>query len=106
MKQIWQSGAKDYFNSLWNVIDSAMLSLLLAAFVLELVVPLRINQVIREPLAPGSGGNVTSGYSARAATVQYMCSVMAYEATSHLAYCQKGNGRTTYGEHRQIKALD
>ncbi|CAL1528596.1 unnamed protein product, partial [Lymnaea stagnalis] len=41
-KQIFSAGARDYFASFWNIIDSAMLSLLLASFVLELVTPMRL----------------------------------------------------------------
>ena len=73
-----------------------MLSLLLAAFVLELVVPLRINQTIREPI--GNATNVTSGYALHADTVTRMCSWLAYGTTSQVGYCQKGNMRTSYGE--------
>uniref|UniRef100_A0A2C9M6I9 Ion transport domain-containing protein n=1 Tax=Biomphalaria glabrata TaxID=6526 RepID=A0A2C9M6I9_BIOGL len=41
-KQIYSSGAKDYFASFWNMMDSIMLSLLLASFVLELITPMRL----------------------------------------------------------------
>ncbi|XP_070207798.1 short transient receptor potential channel 7-like isoform X2 [Littorina saxatilis] len=93
VKQIWQAGARDYFNSLWNVIDSVMLSLLLAAFVLELVVPLRINRVIREPI---SGTNATSGYARHQDTVAHMCAVLAYKTTSNEGYCETTTIRTSY----------
>ncbi|KAH9514147.1 Short transient receptor putative channel 6 [Bulinus truncatus] len=41
-KQIYASGVKDYFASFWNMMDSIMLSLLLASFVLELITPMRL----------------------------------------------------------------
>ncbi|XP_035826185.1 short transient receptor potential channel 7 [Aplysia californica] len=57
-KQIFSAGAKDYFASFWNIMDSIMLSLLLASFVLELVTPIRLNQA--EPYDEG-GGATTPG---------------------------------------------
>ncbi|XP_050413145.1 short transient receptor potential channel 7 isoform X1 [Patella vulgata] len=54
-KQIMDAGAADYFSSIWNCIDSTMLSLLLASFALELVIPLRLQHV----LSSGSGDNAT-----------------------------------------------
>ncbi|XP_046362043.1 short transient receptor potential channel 3-like isoform X3 [Haliotis rufescens] len=53
-KQIWSAGAKDYFRSLWNVVDSLMLSMLLASFVLEIVTPIRLRQVINGDRENGS----------------------------------------------------
>ncbi|XP_059175645.1 short transient receptor potential channel 7-like, partial [Physella acuta] len=44
-KQIFASGARDYFASFWNIIDSTMLSFLLASFVLELVTPIRLHEL-------------------------------------------------------------
>nr|KAG5692053.1 hypothetical protein BaRGS_021485 [Batillaria attramentaria] len=73
VKQIWEAGAVDYFNSLWNVIDSVMLSLLLASFVLELVTPIRINRVIR---GPDPTGNIT--YQRHAGIVDSMCTRVSF----------------------------
>ncbi|ESO99447.1 hypothetical protein LOTGIDRAFT_158532 [Lottia gigantea] len=51
-KQIMDAGAKDYFSSFWNMMDSLMLSLLLASFTLELVIPLRLQYVLSDPNNP------------------------------------------------------
>ncbi|KAH9514148.1 Short transient receptor putative channel 6 [Bulinus truncatus] len=48
-KQIYASGVKDYFASFWNMMDSIMLSLLLASFVLELITPMRLYKDINIP---------------------------------------------------------
>ncbi|CAG5124987.1 unnamed protein product, partial [Candidula unifasciata] len=44
-KQVYHAGIKDYLASFWNLMDSSMLSCLLASFVLELVTPLRLHKV-------------------------------------------------------------
>ena len=48
MKQVYESGAMDYFRSIWNVIDSLMLTFLLSSFTLDIVIPMRLSHAIKE----------------------------------------------------------
>lgn len=91
VKQIWEAGATDYFNSLWNVIDSIMLGLLLASFVLELVTPIRINRAIR---VTAHSGNDTAGYLSHESTVDAMCRRVAF-VSSRTEFCET-KARTSY----------
>lgn len=47
-KQLYEAGAVAYFSSIWNVVDSCMLSLLLCSAILDLVVALKLKRVIQE----------------------------------------------------------
>ncbi|PVD35554.1 hypothetical protein C0Q70_02517 [Pomacea canaliculata] len=86
VKQIWQAGAVDYFSSLWNVIDSIMLSLLLASFVLELVTPLRINRIIRDPVRVKVFNITSNQYDT---TFLPLCTTITREASSDVGYCPR-----------------
>ncbi|XP_069112758.1 short transient receptor potential channel 7-like [Argopecten irradians] len=46
VKQIYRAGAQDYLLSIWNLVDSFMLTFLLASFTLDVVLPIRIRQMI------------------------------------------------------------
>lgn len=47
MKQLYSAGAERYFLSLWNVVDSLMLTFLLASFTMATVLPLRLRSLIK-----------------------------------------------------------
>ncbi|XP_033724598.1 short transient receptor potential channel 3-like [Pecten maximus] len=46
VKQIYRAGAQDYLLSIWNLVDSFMLTFLFASFTLDVVLPIRIRQMI------------------------------------------------------------
>ncbi|KAK3106625.1 hypothetical protein FSP39_023931 [Pinctada imbricata] len=52
MKQVFEAGAVDYFRSIWNVVDSLMLTFLLSSFTLDVVVPMRISRALKESPIP------------------------------------------------------
>ncbi|XP_060073791.1 short transient receptor potential channel 7-like [Ylistrum balloti] len=57
VKQIYRAGAEDYLLSIWNLVDSFMLTFLLASFTLDVVLPIRIRQMIHhfQPTMNASG---------------------------------------------------
>ena len=42
IKQVWSSGIENYVGSVWNIIDSLMLTFLLASFTLDVIVPIKV----------------------------------------------------------------
>lgn len=47
-KQLYEAGAVNYFSSIWNIVDSCMLSLLLCSAILDLVVGLKLKIIVQE----------------------------------------------------------
>ncbi|OWF44847.1 short transient receptor potential channel 3-like [Mizuhopecten yessoensis] len=61
VKQIYNAGAQDYLLSLWNLVDSFMLTFLLTSFTLDVVIPIRIRQMIhRFQPTMNASGNIVS----------------------------------------------
>lgn len=48
MKQLFEQGAGNYFRSVWNIIDSLMLTFLLTSFTLDVVVPIRLQSSLAQ----------------------------------------------------------
>lgn len=48
MKQLFEQGAGNYFRSVWNIIDSLMLTFLLTSFTLDVIVPIRLQSSLAQ----------------------------------------------------------
>jgi hypothetical protein len=46
MKQLFDQGAIDYFRSVWNIIDSLMLTFLLTSFTLDFIIPIKLRNAM------------------------------------------------------------
>lgn len=46
VKQLFDQGASNYFRSVWNIIDSLMLTFLLTSFTLDAVIPIRLRSAL------------------------------------------------------------